>query len=133
MHYLLDTHTFLWVLTERTKLPAQVIEIIEDASQEVFLSAVSLWEIAIKLRSGRLEIGGRSATDVLDEARNMNLHVISLDPVEAARHGSLNEDTHFDPFDRILIWQAIERKLTLISSDRAFQKFVPDGLELLWE
>lgn len=133
MPYLLDTHTFLWVLTDRNKLPAQVIEIIEDASQEVLLSAVSLWEMAIKLRSGRLEIGGRSATDVLDEARNMNLHVISLDPVEAATHGSLSEDTHFDPFDRILIWQAIERKLTLISSDRAFQKFVPDGLELLWE
>jgi PIN domain nuclease of toxin-antitoxin system len=133
MRYLLDTHTFLWVLTDQTRLPARVTQIIEDPSQEVFLSAISLWEIAIKLRSGRLDIGGRSATDVLNEARNMNLRVLSLDPEEASTHGSLTEDTHFDPFDRMLIWQAIDRDLTLVSRDREFKKFKTDGLRLLWK
>lgn len=89
--------------------------------------------MAIKLRSGRLNIGGRSATDVLDEARNMSVHVISLDPNEAATHGSLVEDTHFDPFDRMLIWQAIQRDMTLISKDPEFAKFKADGLKLLWK
>lgn len=132
MRYLLDTHTFLWVLTAQKRLPAQVIKIIEDPSQEVFLSAVSLWEMAIKLRSGRLDIGGRSATEVLDEARNMNVSVIPLDPDEAATHGRLIEHTHFDPFDRMLIWQAIQRDMILVSKDPEFSKFKADGLRLLW-
>ena len=133
MRYLLDTHTFLWVLTNQKRLPARVIQKIEDPSQEVFLSAVSLWEIAIKLRSGRLDISGRSATNVLDEARNMNIHVISLDPDEAATHGSLTEDTHFDPFDRMLIWQAIQRDLIMVSGDSDFKRFEKDGLKLFWK
>lgn len=133
MGYLLDTHTFLWVLTAQNRLPAQVIKIIEDPSKEVFLSTVSLWEMAIKLRSGRLDIGGRSAIDVLDEARKMNVTVISLDPDEAATHGSLVEDTHFDPFDRMLIWQAIQRDLVLVSKDPEFERFKADGLRLLWK
>lgn len=133
MRYLLDTHTFLWVLTDQKKLPARVTAIIEDTSQELFLSAVSLWEMAIKLRSGRLDIGGRLASDVLAEAINMNLEIISLDPVEAATHGNLTEDTHFDPFDRMLIWQAIARDMTLISRDPEFTRFKKDGLRLLWK
>lgn len=133
MGYLLDTHTCLWVLTAQNQLPAQVIKIIEDPSKEVFLSTVSLWEMAIKLRSGRLDIGGRSAIDVLDEARKMNVTVISLDPDEAATHGSLVEDTHFDPFDRMLIWQAIQRDLVLVSKDPEFERFKADGLRLLWK
>jgi PIN domain nuclease of toxin-antitoxin system len=133
MRYLLDTHTFLWVLTDQNRLPARVIQIIEDPSEEVFLSAASLWEIAIKLRSGRLDIGGRAAIDVLDEARNMNLMVISLDPDEAATHGNLTEDTHFDPFDRMLIWQAIKRDLIMVSGDREFKRFEKDGLKLFWK
>ena len=133
MGYLLDTPTCLWVLTAQHQLPAQVLKIIEDPSKEVFLSTVSLWEMAIKLRSGRLDIGGRSAIDVLDEARKMNVTVISLDPDEAATHGSLVEDTHFDPFDRMLIWQAIQRDLVLVSKDPEFERFKADGLRLLWK
>lgn len=131
--YLLDTHTILWALTDRKRVPEQIIRIIEDPEQEVFLSAVSLWEIAIKLRSGRLDIDGRSATDVLNEARNMDINMIPLDPDEAATHGSLIEATHFDPFDRILIWQAIQRDMILVSRDPEFIKFRADGLKLLWK
>ena len=89
--------------------------------------------MAIKLRSGRLDIGGRSATDVLAEARNMDVNLIPLDPDEAATHGSLVEDTHFDPFDRMLMWQAIQRNMILVSMDPEFKKFKSDGLKLLWK
>ena len=60
------------------KLPRRVAQIIEDPEHEVFLSAVSIWEAAIKLRSGLLDIGGRTATDLLDEAEDMNVRLISL-------------------------------------------------------
>ena len=133
MRCLLDTHAFLWALTTPNKLPRQVVQIIEGSGHEVFLSTVSVWEVAIKLRSGRLDLQGRIATDLLEEADNMNIRLIGLEPYEAATHGNLTEDTHFDPFDRMLIWQAISRKMVLVSGDEQFQRFKPDGLKLLWK
>ena len=59
--------------------------------------------------------------------------IIAHDPIEAATQGNLTEDTHFDPFGRMLIWQAIQRKLTFVSADRAFTKLEKDGLRLLWD
>ena len=132
MRCLLDTHAFIWALTDPEKLTPRVVTILDDPANEVFLSAISLWEIAIKLRSGRLDLQGRSALDLLAEVQNTSVRLIGLEPEEAATHGDLMEPTHFDPFDRILIWQAIRRKLTLISGDRAFRKFTADGLKLLW-
>ena len=132
MRCLLDTHTFLWALSKPDRLPKSVIKIIVDPAHEVFLSAVSIWEAAIKLRLGRLDLEGRSVTDLLGEADDMNVQLISLEPFEAASHVDLMEDTHFDPFDRMLIWQAISRNLTLVSGDKEFKLFVKDGLKLLW-
>ena len=132
MRYLLDTHTFIWTYGQSTKLSVNARSAIEDTRSEVFVSAVSFWEIAIKIRAKRLNIGGKSATDLISEARKMDFHITDLHADEAASQGDLTEDTHFDPFDRMLIWQAISRGLTLISSDAQFKRFVPDGLQLLW-
>lgn len=133
MRCLLDTHAFLWAPSAPAKLPRGVVQIVEDPEHEVFLSAVSIWEAAIKLRSGRLDIGGRTAVDLLNEANDMNVRLISLEPAEAAPHVLRTEETHFDPFDRMLIWQAIRGDLTLISGDAEFEKFKHDGLKLLWK
>lgn len=133
MRYLLDTHTFLWTYGRSKRLPERIRLTIEDGQSEIFVSAITFWEIAIKLRAGRLNIGGKRASDLISDARKMDFRLIALDPEEAASHQSLTEDTHFDPFDRMLIWQAISRKLTLISGDREFEQFKPDGLKLLWK
>ena len=132
MRCLLDTHVFLWALTAPKKISVRVVKVIEDPAHELFLSSVSIWEAAIKLHSGRLDLQGRTAVDLLNEAHKMNVQLISLEPDDAATVGNLTESAHFDPFDRMLIWQAIRRKLTLISGDRAFRKFTADGLKLLW-
>jgi PIN domain nuclease of toxin-antitoxin system len=132
MRYLLDTHTFIWAYGQSTKLSGTARSAIEDTRSEVFVSAVSFWEIAIKIRAKRLHIGGKSAADLISEARTMDFHIIDLHADEAATQGKLTEETHFDPFDRMLIWQAISRKLTLISSDAQFKRFIPDGLKLIW-
>ena len=132
MKFLLDTHVFIWSVTQPKKLPPTVVDLIESPNSELFLSAVSIWEIAIKLRSGRLDMEGRTAIELLDEANDMQIVLFGLDPAEAATHAHLQENTHFDPFDRMLIWQAIQRDLTLISGDRAFEGFTADGLKLRW-
>ncbi len=133
MSYLLDTHTFLWAYAQSDRLPKQVRTVIEDISAEVFISAVTFWEIGIKLRAKRLNVGGKTATELIDEARNMGFSIIHLEAEEAASQQNLSEDTHFDPFDRMLIWQAISRQLTLVSGDKDFERFKIDGLRLLWK
>ncbi len=66
-------------------------------------------------------------------AVDMGFILMGHSPEETATMGQLAEDTHFDPFDRMLIWQAIQRDLTLISRDPEFAKFKKDGLKLLWK
>jgi PIN domain nuclease of toxin-antitoxin system len=133
MRYLLDTHTFLWAYGQSDRLPEQVRTVIENPSTEVFVSAVTFWEIGIKLRAKRLNVGGKTAVDLIDEAQNMGFFIVHLGAEEAASQQNLTEDTHFDPFDRMLIWQAIQRDMILISKDPEFAKFKSDGLNLLWK
>lgn len=133
MRYLVDTHAFLWTTGRSNRLPNTARLTIEDPANEIFLSAVSLWEVAIKLRSGRLELGGKSATDLMSDAQAMDFRIIGIEADEAASHSGLSENTHFDPFDRMLIWQAIQRDMTLISGDAEFERFRADGLKLLWK
>ena len=132
MKYLLDTHTFLWKLAEPGKITAKVFKATKDPDNEVYLSAISLWEIAIKTRRRKLDLGGVSNGELIELAGKMGIVTIALSPEEAATYGELTENTHFDPFDRMLVWQAISRKLTLVSADSTLKRFKKDGLKLLW-
>lgn len=133
MRYLLDTHTFLWTYGQSDRLPKKVRAVVEDASVEVYISAVTFWEISIKLRAKRLEVGGKTATELIEEAKNMGFLIVHLGAEESASQQNLTEDTHFDPFDRMLVWQAIQRNMILVSGDPEFKKFKSDGLRLLWK
>ena len=114
-------------------MPAVEIRPIEGPDNEIFVSAVSFWEIATKFRKGKLDLDGLQPIDFVDKAAAMDIEIIPLAADEAATVNNLIEQTHFDPFDRMLIWQAIHRKLTLISRDPEFQNFEPDGLKLIWK
>ncbi|MEO8649773.1 MAG: type II toxin-antitoxin system VapC family toxin [Acidobacteriota bacterium] len=131
MRLLLDTHTFLWALSAPSKLPKNARTEIESRSNEVFVSAISFWEIAIKTRIKKLKLGWDD--DLIVATQNVGFVPIALTPEEAASYGELTESTHGDPFDRMLIWQAIQRNLTLVSGDPEFNKFKSDGLKLLWK
>jgi PIN domain nuclease of toxin-antitoxin system len=131
MRLLLDTHTFLWAISAPAKLPAAARSAVISQSNQAYVSAVSFWEIAIKVRLGKLNLGWKD--DIVDAAIKGGFVPIPLTPEEAALSSDLTEDTHFDPFDRMLIWQAITRDLTLVSNDQEFQKFKRYGLKLLWK
>lgn len=133
MKLLLDTHAFIWALTDSKRLTAAARNAVTSTENEIYVSSISFWEIAIKLRNNRMSPIGHEPSTLVEAAEAMGLITIALTPDEAATRGNLTEDTHFDPFDRMLIWQAIERRMMLISADKAFQRFVPDGLELLWD
>lgn len=132
MKYLLDTHTFLWALTQSGDLPEKVIEEIKNPHNEIYVSAVSFWEIAIKTRINKLDLGGLAVEDLVSLAEKMDMQPLDLTPREAASYVNLTESTHNDPFDRMLIWQCIQRSMTMISKDRQFERFKDFGLRLLW-
>ena len=133
MNLLLDTHAFLWTVLNPRRLPEAALSAVEDQENEVFVSAVSLWEISIKYRLGKIDLINLTTEDLIPSALKMGYLLIELPPEEAVTQGNLKENTHFDPFDRMLIWQAISRELTLVSGDAEFRRFTKHGLKLLWK
>lgn len=131
MRLLLDTHTFLWAISEPERLPVKARRAIEDETIPTFVSAIALWEITIKVRIGKLDLG--SDDDLITAALNAGIEPLPLTPEEAATYGELTESSHNDPFDRMIIWQAIQRDLVLVTGDPEFKKFKTDGLKLLWK
>ncbi len=132
MNYLLDTHTFLWTISNTENLSAKATEIIKNQKNEIFVSAVSFWEISIKTRLKKLDLDKIEPEQLLTLAEKMDFQVISLTPEEAITYHKLKEESHNDPFDRMLIWQSISRNMTIISKDEAFTRFIPFGLKLIW-
>ena len=132
MSYLLDTHTFLWVMTSPEKLSQSARAAIADASSEVCLSSVTLWEISLKFALGKLAIKNGVPEDLLASAAEMGLTKIVLSLEEAASAHRLPRVAHRDPFDRMLAWQAIQRKLVLITKDGDLPAYREAGLKTLW-
>ena len=124
MNLLLDTHVFLWMLADPDRLVAGVRRTITDPNHSVFLSAVSGVEISIKRALGKLE----APAGLAEEAEHRGLTHLPLTFRHAETLDSLPPH-HADPFDRMLIAQAIAEGLTLVTHDR---KFKPYPVKILW-
>lgn len=118
--FLLDTHTLIWFLDNDSRLPIGTKEQIESA-ESVFVSIVSLWEIAIKINIGKLTL----KTNFQAIEQNLIEQDIAIVPIDiAAIQTYLNLPLHHrDPFDRILIAQSIDLALTIISCDIQFDAY----------
>ena len=132
MKYLLDTHTFLWTICDSDQLSEKAKEKIKNINNDVFVSAVSLWEISIKAKLGKLKIDGFKIEALCDLAEKLDVELIGLSPEEAISYHALEAPSHKDPFDRMLIWQSIKREMILISKDSKFKYFKKYGLNVLW-
>lgn len=118
MNYLLDTHVFLWALSNPGKLSEKARAQIRNPNNRVFVSAVSSVEIAIKQSLGKLD-----APDGLEtEIETRGFHNLPLSYMHGVRMGGLPPH-HQDPFDRMLIAQAQEESLTLVTHDRKMQLY----------
>lgn len=132
MNYMLDTHTFLWSLFDPEKLSKPATQAISSPDNDVTVSVITLWEISLKYAIGKLEIYGVEPDEMPGYAEQMELTILSLDPSEAAGFHKLPRDKHKDPFDRLIIWQAIQRKMILISKDLSFKLYHEFGLKTYW-
>ena len=132
MKYLLDTHTLLWAVFEPDKLTKKVEKLIQDPTNQVFVSVISFWEISLKFNIGKLELINTSPETLPEIAEEMGIEILDVKSDEAASFYKLPRLAHKDPFDRMVIWQAILRKMMFISSDREFRQYRQYGLRLVW-
>jgi len=110
--YLLDTHIFLWWMSDAEQLSKEVFDIISDGSNQIYISSATIWEIAIKEALGKLEVDA-DLDHVIEENGFVELKVSAI----CANATKKLEQIHRDPFDRMLIAQAIEGDMTLITVD----------------
>ena len=133
MNCLLDTHTFIWATLATDKLSKYVQEVILNRGNNIFVSTVSFWEISLKTRINKFSFEGLNIKDFPQYAKDMNFTILDLKEDETITFHELPvKDNHKDPFDRMLIWQAIVKKMTIISKDGLFEQYKEDGLKIIW-
>ena len=128
MRLLLDTHAFIWWLAGSERLPVIVRRAIEDEANDKLISAASAWEIATKHRLGKLPSAAAIAEDIAGAIAGEGFQELPITVEDAARAGSL-PGLHRDPFDRMLIAQALMHNLVFISNESLFDQY---GVRRLW-
>jgi PIN domain nuclease of toxin-antitoxin system len=132
MAYLLDTHALLWVIGDSKQFSKKVAAIIEDQNNQIYVSSISLWEISLKFKIGKLNLTGFTPEDIPKFLEKLNINIIELNQEDASSYYKLKENFHRDPFDRMLIWQCINRKYTFISKDSEMKNYKISGLKTIW-
>ena len=112
---LLDTNVLLWLVSTPDKIATPLRETLADQNNELIVSAVSAWEVAIKTRIGRLD-GGPLLSAWDETLASMNAADLAIDSADAVLAGQLNWN-HKDPFDRMIVAQAARRSFTIATSD----------------
>jgi len=128
MKALLDTHTLLWWLDGDEQLSATAREWINEASHSILVSAASAWEIATKVRIGKLPGAVEVAAQFHECLMSQGFAPLDISTEHALRAGSL-PGPHRDPFDRMLIAQAQSLNVPLISNERIFDNY---GIRRIW-
>ena len=128
MRVLLDTHMFLWAIGEPDRLSSGVQEMIKDERNEVLLSIVSAWEIAVKSSLGKLDVPRPAITFV---QRQVSDHRIGILPLRLPHLSALEKLPwhHRDPFDRMLVAQCLEEGASLVTVDKQLRRY---GVEILF-
>jgi len=133
MTCLIDTHTFIWAISDTDKLSRHALEIITNINDDIFVSVISFWEISLKTRIKKFSLEGININALPDFARKMDFNILEMKEQEACTYANLPlKDNHKDPFDRMIIWQAITQNMVLISKDKMFIQYKSDGLKLIW-
>lgn len=128
MKVLLDTHTFLWFVLNSNQLSEYARQVLEDSSTDVFISPASYWEMAIKVKQGKLEL-------LCSYDEFMKKGIVGNDfeilPVSVSHTSQLTTlpEHHRDPFDRLIIAQAIVENFPIVGNDSAFDDY---GVNRLW-
>lgn len=130
MNILLDTHYLLWSFIDTAKIEKRILDVLMSESNEVFYSQASLWEISIKFALGKLSLEGITPEEFYLEIRKSHLKCRRFMNEELIGFHRLPIE-HRDPFDRIIIWQAIKSDFYLLTKDGEAEKYRIHGLKIL--
>ena len=134
MVYLIDTHILLWAIMDSNKLSKKEHQVLSDETNTIFVSPISFWEIAIKHQNKKLDLGKVNILHIPHIAEQLDFSLLNPEPYDYLTIDQIpQKENHHDPFDRMLIQQAIRNNLVLISKDEKFHQYEENGLQLLWE
>lgn len=125
---LLDTHAFLWWLNDAPRLSAAATDAISDAGNDCYLSVASCWEMAIKSSLGKLRLSKPVERFISEQLAANSFTLLNIELRHVGRVQKMPFH-HRDPFDRLLIAQAVTEKLTIVTADSAFADY---GVKTLW-
>ena len=129
MKYLLDTCALIYMIFNPDRLSPRATEIVKG-EHELFVSIASIWEIMIKEQIGKLDIDETSAMEIEETCRKMDVHILqtSIPQIDGIRSLPTFKD-HGDPFDRLIISQAMNLNLPVITSDKKFGRY---NIQVIW-
>jgi PIN domain nuclease of toxin-antitoxin system len=122
MKILLDTHIFLWFISGDTQLSTEVRDAIREPDNEIYLSAVSIWEVIVKYQLGKLPLPEHPETYLPKQRDLHQIASLSLDESSVIQLAEL-PPLHRDPFDRMLICQALQKGLTIATVDSVVRAY----------
>ena len=128
MRYLLDSVVWLWSIASPEKINAAALEILENGQEEIYFSAASSWELSIKARAGKLQLPAPPGQCIPAFMAKQGLWPLSVSHLHSVKVFELPAH-HNDPFDRMLIAQALVEGLTILTSDHEFEKY---GVDVVW-
>lgn len=126
MSHLLDTHAFLWFINDDKSLSQAAKAVIEDPANTIYLSVASVWEMAIKVRLGKLDMPLPFLdfmTDQMRRNRRLRLLGINIEHAAIVANLPLHHLHHRDPFDRMIVAQSVLAKFSIVTRDRAFEDY----------
>ena len=129
MKYLIDTHILIWLAISPDVISNSILEIVENPSNDLYVSTVSLWEIAIKLSIKKLDLQGLEISDLVQICQEQGIKIIQLPVSSVMQYKNLPiKQNHKDPFDRALISTCIADNYVFLSHDTALDQYRQDGL-----
>lgn len=123
MRVLLDTHTLLWWVIGDSRLSNRAHDVLSSHQSEIFVSAASAWEVATKVRLGKLPGAEKLAAEFPERIELLGFHKLPVTVEHGQRAGLLPGD-HKDPFDRMLIAQALAENMPIVSNERLFDDWL---------
>ncbi len=128
MNLLLDTCAFLWLACQPQKLSTAAKAALNDVASELYISDASLWEIALKHRTGKLPLPGSPRLWIPKQISFFQLRAVPIDASDILLSGELPGD-HPDPFDQLIAAQALNRQMVIVTSDKPFRTL---GAPTVW-
>ena len=118
-------------MADTKKLSKNIKDIITDPENRIVVSAISFWEVSLKYSLGKISMKGVLPEQLPDACAQMGFYIEPMSPFDSSRYHQLKAFYHKDPFDKMLIWQAICNRFILISNDKFVEKYRTEGLQLI--